>query len=380
MPSVLHLIAPSSPPKICGVGDHSLLLGRALASRGPLVAHCGQRSPEGGLEGIETLLDFDSRFPWTLGALARSDRFRAGDTILFQYTNFAYGRYGFNPWLAPALRRFRNRGLRVATMFHETYMPAVGIKIRLMGAWQRRFFRQVGLASDLCMFSVEPWTRQYASWFPKSNVRTLPVGSNMPLVATDRAEERRRIGVPPEALSLVVFGGTHPSRLFEWVVRASRRLSEASVPHAVVHVGPDGEEVARRLEGAPLVGLGIRPPEEVSRALSTADIFLSPISDGASSRRGSLLAGLQHGLCCLTTQGPSTDAIFEQAGGKAMVFAKDEESFAAECLRLAADPDRRVACGREASRFYEANYSWSSIAETFERYLSEIGPRSTTGR
>ena len=371
MPSVLHIIAPSSPPKICGVGDHSLLLGRALAQRGPVLAHCGQRSPEGRLDGIETLLDFDSRFPWTLGAMARSNRFQPGDSVLFQYTNFAYGRYGFNPWLAPALHRLRRRGLRVATMFHETYMPAIGFKIRLMGAWQRQFFRQVGRASDLCMFSVEPWTRQYSSWFPHAKVRTLPVGSNMPLVGADPEEERRKLGIPPGSICLVVFGGTHPSRLFEWIVRTSRTLTDAGIGHVVVHVGPDGEEVARRLEGAPLIGLGIRSPEDVSRALSAADIFLSPISDGASSRRGSLLAGLQHGLCCLTTRGPSTDAIFDEAGGRAMVFADDEDSFADLCVQLANNPQRRESIGREAGAFYSSNYSWPSIAKKFEAFMAE---------
>lgn len=371
MPSVLHLIAPSSPPKICGVGDHSQLLGQALAERSVMLAHCGQQAPLGGYQGFETLLDFDSRYPWTLGPMVRSDRFHSGDAALVQYTNFAYGRYGFNPWLAPALRHLRRRGVRVATMFHETYMPAVGFKIRLMGAWQRHFFRQVGLASDLCLFSVEPWTRQYAPWFPDAKVRTLPVGSNMPRLEVDRDAERERIGIPPDALCLVVFGGTHPSRLFEWIVSASRSLAASGIAHAIVHVGPDGEEVARRLHGAPLIGLGIRSPEEVSRALSTADIFLSPISDGASSRRGSLLAGLQHGLCCLTTKGPSTDAIFAEAGGSAMLFAEDESSFSARCVELASQSERRRDLGAAAARFYEANYAWSSIARKFEDFLAE---------
>lgn len=371
MPSVLHLIAPSSPPKICGVGDHSQLLGQALAERMPLLAHCGQRAPEGGYHGFETLLDFDSRYPWTLGPMVRSSRFQSGDAALVQYTNFAYGRYGFNPWLAPALRHLRRRGVRVATMFHETYMPAVGFKIRLMGAWQRRFFRQVGRASDLCLFSVQPWTLEYSSWFPRAKVRTLPVGSNMPLLEVDRLAERERIGIPQGAICLVVFGGTHPSRLFEWIVGASRALTASGIEHVVVHVGPDGEEVERRLQGAPLIGLGIRSPEEVSRALSTADLFLSPISDGASSRRGSLLAGLQHGLCCLTTKGPSTDGIFAEAGGSAMLFAEDQTSFSSLCVELARQSERRRELGIGAARFYEANYAWSSIARKFEAFLAE---------
>lgn len=366
----IHLIAPSAPPKICGVGDHSFLLGQALAKRRSTTIHCGQVDPAPQFSALDVVADFDSRFPWTLGRAARSDSFRAGDVVFFQYTNFAYGRYGFNPWLAPALRTFRRRGLKVATMFHETYMPAVGIKIRMMGAWQRSFFRAVGKASDVCFFSIEPWAVKYAQWFPDAKVRTLKVGSNIPRVDTSRERERARLGIADDETVLLVFGGTHPSRLFEWIVDASNSLTAVGIRHRVVHVGPDREEVARRLEGAPLLELGILDPEEVSRALRTADIFLSPISDGASSRRGSLLAGLHHGLCCLTTTGDSTDQLFHDQDGKGVVYAKDRQDFSKLVRELSGDPARRRSHEEQAERFYEANFSWESIAENC---LREIG-------
>lgn len=371
MQGTLHLIAPSAPPKICGVGDHSFLLAQALSARTRVEVHCGQTTPAPHLGAVDARTDFDHRFPWTLLRLSRMDDFRPGDTVFAQYTNFAYGRYGFNPWIAPSLSRLRRKGLRVTTMFHETYMPAVGVKIRMMGAWQRVFFRQVGRASHLCLFSVEPWTRQYRPWFPESAVETLPVGSNIPLVAPGQASaERLGLGIPPQVPVLVVFGGTHPSRLFDWIVAASRRLSEAGVEHRLLRIGPDGEEVARRLRGLPLVDRGILPPDEVSRTLRCGDVFLSPISDGASSRRGSLLAGLQHGLACLTTQGPSTDASFRENAGVAMEFASDSADFARRCLELVRNPQRRIHMGKCASSFYEANFSWESIAD---RYLELAG-------
>lgn len=373
MEPTIHLVAPSAPPKICGVGDHSLLLGRALAALRPVRVHCGQIQPHGQLPGLDAAFDFDSRFPWTLGRVARDPALCAGDQVLFQYTNFAYGRYGFNPWLAPFLRKLRRKGLVVATMFHETYMPAQGIKIRMMGAWQRVFFRDVGRNSDVCFFSVDPWTERYSSWFPDAEVATLRVGSNIPLVPADRDVERARLGIAPDEIALVVFGGTHPSRLFDWIVSASRALEGAGIRHRVVHVGPDRDEVATKLAGAPLLELGTLPPEEVSRALRVADLFLSPISDGASSRRGSLLAGLQHGLCCVTTQGASTDHLFRLEGGRAVVYASSQADFADRVVALSRDPAVRAFHSAEASRFHASNFSWESIAENC---LGIIGSRS----
>ena len=71
-PPTLHLVAPSAPPRICGVGDHSFLLGRELSRRTRVLVHCGQRDPRPELPGLEVASDFDSRFPWTLGGAADS--------------------------------------------------------------------------------------------------------------------------------------------------------------------------------------------------------------------------------------------------------------------------------------------------------------------
>lgn len=367
----LHLIAPSAPPKICGVGDHGLLLGKALASRTPTTVHCGQTDPRPVLAPLDWVVDFDQGFSSSLAKLAKTGDFRASETIFFQYTNFAYGRYGFNPWLAPALRRWRSRGLRIATMFHETYTDQTGTKGALMRAWQRVFFRQVGRASDLCLFSVEPWTLRYRPWFPQARVETLAVGSNIPRLPVDRAAQRRKLSIPEGVPVLCAFGGTHPSRLFEWIEGASRHLTRRGVDHRILRIGPNAGEVAARLAGAPLIDLGILDPDEVSRALSCADVFLSPISDGASSRRGSLLAGLGHALPCVTTLGAASDDLFRNAAGEAFLTSRDADDFAERCLELTLDPRKRTALGEQALSFHDRNFGWEAIADRFLGLLQE---------
>jgi len=362
-PPRMHLIAPSAPPKVCGVGDHTFLLAARLAARMPTRVHCGQTDPVPLATGSDTRLDFDSFRPWTLGQLSRGDEFQPQDTLFFQYTNFAYGRWGFNPWLAPALRRWRAKGLRIATMFHETYTDQRGPKGLAMRTWQRIFFRQVGKASHLCLFSVDPWTEQYRSCLPHSRVETLAVGSNIPRVPLDRARERRSLGIPDGVPVLGVFGGTHPSRLFEWIESSSRYLTERNIDHRILRIGPNATEVAARLAGAPLIELGIQDAERVSIALSCCDLFLSPISDGASSRRGSLLAGLGHGLPCISTLGFSSDNLFRNAAGTAVEYANDPGHFATLCQELCNDPERRSRLGSGALAFHDRNFGWDSIAD-----------------
>lgn len=359
----LHVVAPSAPPKICGVGDHSFHLSLALASHGEVLVHCGQILPQPGFEGCEMVVDFDHRRPWTLRDVADSPSIRSGETVFVQYTNFAYGRYGFNPWIAPALARMRRRGVRVVTMFHETYMNgSEGWKAATMGWWQRHFFRQVGLNSDICLFSTKPWAEEYAPWFPGKKVECLPVGGNIRPVAIDRSAERERLGIKPDEPCLVIFGGTHPSRLFDWMQGASQALTSQGIGHKVLHVGPDAPEVARLLEGAPLIELGVQSEEGVSKALSVGDLMMAPISDGASTRRGSLLAGMQHGLCCITTRGPGTDALLESQSDVGLCFANDKTDFAKQVCRLAQDRAASGAIAEGAKVFYNANFAWSSVA------------------
>lgn len=372
MPAKIHLIVPSAPPRICGVGDHGFLLGSALAAHACVSVHCGQHSPAPRLAPLDHLVDFDYRDSKSLLALARTGDFQAGDWLFFQYTNFAYGRRGFNPWLAPALRQFRARGLKVATMFHETYTDQPGLRGLAMRTWQRLFFHQVGKASDLALFSVEPWTLRYRSWFPKAQVETLAVGSNIPKVPLDRERERAALGIAPSIPTLGVFGGLHPSRLFGWIVSASQQLSAAGIEHRILRIGPDGEKISERLSGAPLVDLGILDPEPASRALSCCDLFLSPISDGASSRRGSLLAGLGHGLPCITSLGASSDAVFRNAAGTAFEAATGQDDFSRLCRVLILDPARRSRLALQAQDFHDKTFGWDAIAR---RLLSLLATR-----
>lgn len=367
MEGTLHLIAPSAPPKICGVADHTLMIGRALAASTRVAIHCGQADPSPRFPGIPFRVDFDHERPSTLVPLAKSDAFAPGDRVLLQFTNFAYARWGLNFGLARAMAAWRRRGLAVATMFHETYTDQPGPKGLAMRTWQRHFFRSVGRNSDLCLFSIEPWSAEYRSWFPAAKVETLAVGSNIPTAPVDRDVHRATLGLPPGLPVLGVFGGAHPSRLYGWVLAASNHLAAKGVDHRVLRVGPDSERVRELLAGTPLVDIGILDAEDASRALSCCDMFLGPIVDGASSRRGSLIAGLGHGLPCITTLGPASDREFRSAAGTAFEIADSADSFSAACERLVHDGFRRRELGIAARSFHDEHFGWEGIASRLLR-------------
>ena len=95
------------------------------------------------------------------------------------------------------------------------------------------------------------------------------------------------------------------------------------------------------------------------------DIHLSPFTDGVSTRRGSLMAGLQHGGATIGTSGIHTDDIMRRKNGQALLLSsvKDQNEFNAAVLSLAHDVALRENLGHEAYRLYHEKFAWEVIAK-----------------
>ena len=103
-----------------------------------------------------------------------------------------------------------------------------------------------------------------------------------------------------------------------------------------------------------------------------ADLFLAPYADGVSTRRTTLMAALQHGLCIVATEGTTPEgALGEPAMAKVPV--SDYAAFAAEARGLARDRAARERHGLAARTLYDELYSWRALAGEFVRAISARG-------
>jgi glycosyltransferase involved in cell wall biosynthesis len=122
----------------------------------------------------------------------------------------------------------------------------------------------------------------------------------------------------------------------------------------------------RRLEPA-VHWTGYVTPEEVSAALLSADLAALPFLDGASLRRGSLLAVLAHGLPVITTTpqpvppGATPWPTLRDGANALLVPPGDAEALAAAMARLMRDP---ALCARlgAAGRALADEFDWDRIA------------------
>lgn len=111
------------------------------------------------------------------------------------------------------------------------------------------------------------------------------------------------------------------------------------------------------------------------------DLYLAPFPDGISTRRGSAIVALQHGVPLLSTRGRLSDTVFLAAEGTSLALAPatSAREFAAGALELYRDPERRARIGRGGRDLYDRVFSWECIAARMVKALSEYGMQDQGG-
>jgi glycosyltransferase involved in cell wall biosynthesis len=364
----VDIIFPVLPPALDGIGDHTAQFARALAPHADVRILTAQpdAAPITGVT-IESVFSTASRRDIT--AVADAIAASPPDVLLLQFNQFSYGRWGLNPYLPWTLQRIKRAHpqLCLAWMAHEDFVPPTSWKYMIMRQWQRWQFKRLGALSDLVFFSIEPWAQRYGPWFADTPVYHLPVGSNMPYLGVDRQEARDRLGFSDSTFVAGVFGTINPSRLMPFVRAAGTALHEHTDDLVLLYVGPNGAAFNDATAPLPIHDAGTLPAREVSLHLSAMDLHLTPFIDGVSTRRGSFLAGLQHGLPTVATRGPLTDDLLIEADGEALLLADidDADGFARHAVTLLQHPDRRSALGRAGQALFDEALSMDVTVDRF---------------
>ncbi len=330
------------------------------------IVPCFGVNPPNGVSGLNAAIDADPP-----------------DWLFLQYNPFQYGHQGRNLSLPFVIRSARRRHprMRVATMFHEMFVPIIDLRFAVMATWQRPQAWLLGGASDVVFISIEKWARQYAGWFPgKPPVVHLPIGSNIDRITIDRAEARRRLGIAPETHLLGLFGSLHVSRMLP-LVRDTLQAARQSMDNVrLLHVGPDGPAAREALKSADcdddtiIFTESALPPDEVSRRIAAMDVMLCPFVDGVSTRRSSFMTGIQHGIASVGTYGFNTDQVLRDAGdrGPLLVDVQDTARFKETVILLLRDEARRQSVAENGERLYQAHFTFEQAAKRAYETLAAV--------
>lgn len=371
------MVTSEFPPLASGIGDYTRRLSRELGCLGHEVCvltgkTAGEDEPEKGVEGIRVerrVADWGFR---GFGSLCRIPRQWPADVINLQYVPHAYGWLGVNVALPLAalywkflLRRPPIGGrARLVLTCHELYLP-----------WSSNpFLWPVSMAHRLQLILLAAGAHQLIVVTEEQRrrlrilarilgrpVQVIPVGCNINPESQGRdlgAKER------PEACHLGILALAYDSALFDRARQVAARLREKGLPARLICLG--GKTRGGTSSEDWIETTGYLPEEELSRQLGRLDLFLALRSEGPTTRHGSVIAALAHGLPVLAVQGrrPGQELFWKDSG---VVMAPDSlEAMAREAETLLKNPERLRRLSKQARAFHRRHFRWESIARQVE--------------
>jgi polysaccharide biosynthesis protein PslF len=339
---IVAMLSAEYPPRPGGIGDYTRRLGQALVARGQHVfvftiadssfqiidlngSTLNLRSPVANLQS--PVASRQSNWGWRIGRDVRAALQQTRpDMLHIQYQTGAYGMHpaiNFLPW---RLRRTQHRPAIIVTP-HDLLPPYLFPKAGLLRDWVTR--RLLADADAVVVTNeadqsqiIGDWRLAIGDWRSTSASQSpvlIPIGSNIAVAPPedyDRAAWRARLGSGADTTLLAFFGLISRTKGLDTLLDALAQLpahfhllvigGAATAPEDRAYADAIRRQIVRLGLEQRVTITGQSAEAEVSAHLLAADIAALPFADGASFRRGSLLATLAHGLAVVTTQ-PTTD-------------------------------------------------------------------------
>jgi glycosyltransferase involved in cell wall biosynthesis len=228
----------------------------------------------------------------------------------------------------------------------------------------------------------------------------IPIGSNIPVINTQRREARQITrsvhGWPPDTVIIASFGFLNPNRNLPHLLDAFKNVIAREPGARLLLIGgihnmrekKEDSEVGYRLLIEQVEQLGLRnlvcltgyaDQENVSTWLLGSDVGVVPMREGTSLKNGSLLAMLAHGLPTIISRPQVANSRLGSCGGVLSVAPNDIGSLSSEILALARSPHLRRDM-RNACIAFSRQFDWNSIARShiviYEGLVEASNPRS----
>jgi len=400
------LISAEYPPMPGGIGDYTALLAAHLAASGATVAVLTTGSGTVRHDGDVTVYESIPSWGWrSVEAVQGAMRSFRPKVVHLQYQTGMYGMHpaiNFLPdrlaWHAPIIHDMRpdlDWEYRFVTTFHDLRHPYLFPKAGPLRAYVTR---RLACASSIAIGTNGADVALLRKW--RANGVLIPIGSNIPPASVrDPQAIRARYGIPAAAPLLTTFGLLNQSKGIETVIDALVALRREGMDAHLLLIGagagmndPTNRATEAAIDRQCAAGLtafvhrtGPLPAAAVAAALAASDVCVLPYRDGASPRRGSLLAALAQGIPVITTTPAPTvyDGLPTLRDGEVArcVSAGDARAISAAVQAILRD-DLLAARLRVGAAAYAQRFTWPAIAtQTLTLYdtLGVAAPETITG-
>jgi glycosyltransferase involved in cell wall biosynthesis len=216
----------------------------------------------------------------------------------------------------------------------------------------------------------------------------IPIGSNIvaPLEQVDRSHWRQQAHAADGDFLIAYFGLANATKGIDTLIAGLSQLRGQGIPAHLVMIGsvagssdPTNQAFSAQLNAIIqrsnmntfIHQTGFIPDEAVGVYLTAADVVALPFRDGASFRRGSLMAPIHYG-CAIVTTTPGV-AIPEFVNGENLLLVPSDNADAlALALKQVYDSAAlrdRLKAGATALR---PLFDWGSIARRTADYLRQV--------
>jgi glycosyltransferase involved in cell wall biosynthesis len=392
----IGLITGEYPPQQGGVGDFTRELARASNNLGH-EAHvitgyphsaslrgrfAGARGKDDGANVHRVIPSWGIRCWRSIAAIARQYDL----TVLnIQYEPAAYSmQVGINFLPSRLIRSTIKRP--IVTTFHDLLVPYLFPKA---GSLRWKVVEYLARHSDAVIVTNEE-DRTRLSHLPRpiANLHLIPIGSNIDPACVDNfdlSQERSCWTVQSDEHLVGYFGFLNLSKGGEVLMRALKALIGDGVRVKLLLIGgrmgssdPTNAKYAAQVDRLVdslglkhhMIASGYLDSIGVSRALLACDVMALPYLDGASLRRGSLMAAIAHGRAIVTTTPPYPIGGLVHDQSALFVPPNDPLALANAIKQALVDSELRARLERGASEAAKL-YTWDRIAtQTIEVYRS----------
>jgi len=380
-------IAGEYAPSQGGLGDFTRELGKALIAQGHEVhvltgALPAQPAHEAapGLPEVHRLARGWGWGSWqTVSAITQKLK---PDALNLQYQAAAYAMHpaaNLLPW------RMKNVA-PLAVTFHDLRAPYLFPKAGPV-RWQS-MLAMARHARASIVTNAEDEATLGAAHVP--HVHRIPIGSNITPVALpafDAAAWKKTRGIPAEVNLFGYFGFLNESKGGETLIRALADLRGRGENVGLLHIGgktgasdPTNAAYAQKLD-ALAESLGVKPfvfetgfvdDRGVSEAFAACFCAALPYRDGASFRRGTIMAAFAYGAAIITTT-PRVPLPELSDGQNVLLVPPDEPAKLADALqRVLRDDVLRARLQAGSSQLHHL-FGWDEIARQTAQVFAAAG-------
>jgi hypothetical protein len=372
------IICPDYPPSTSGLAGHTLAFSKALRLKSRVRVLTSKES-KSDHEDVFCIIKkwsiFTLIFSYFQNPIFCKDK---ESRIVIQYLPFLYNpRGGINLSISFFAIFLRLRGHKIDLICHELHYPLFAHwKAVILFTCHIMMLSLMGIASARIFTTTNFFlTRAKKILFWRERLYFLPVGSNMEFHKVTKAETENFLnkhGLKDKYL-ITIFGTIHPTRYMREIISAIIDWqSTVKIPSALIIIGETTDRIEKEI-GRNLFNKLIQngfvagkiEPKDFSIAMSASHISVSYFSDGATTRRGSLMASLQHGVKTVSTLAPHTDSALQLMNELKLLPCELNQFSSGLRIALSQCASTIVPPSRLASAEYNNNFDWKQIITRF---------------